>query len=62
MNELCERVGMSERQIFERIKAVFGYCNLPFAEQAPASSAHQFMHLAENAEIAGFATAAPLST
>jgi hypothetical protein len=30
MNEMCERAGMSERQIFERTKAVFGYFNLPF--------------------------------
>ena len=30
MNEMCERGGMSERQIFERTKAVFEYFNLPF--------------------------------
>ena len=30
MNEMCERAGMNERQIFERTKAVFGYFNLPF--------------------------------
>ena len=30
MNEMCERAGMSERQIFDRTKAVFEYCNLPF--------------------------------
>ena len=30
MNELCERAGMSERQIFDRTKAVFEYFNLPF--------------------------------
>ena len=30
MNEMCERAGMSERQIFERTKAVFEYFNLPF--------------------------------
>jgi hypothetical protein len=30
MNEMCERAGISERQIFERTKAVFGYFNLPF--------------------------------
>jgi hypothetical protein len=37
MNEMCERAGMSERQIFERPKAVFGYFNLPFdvAEAEP---------------------------
>ena len=29
MNEMCERAGMSERQIFERTKAVFEYFNLP---------------------------------
>jgi hypothetical protein len=34
MNEMCERAGMSERQIFERTKAVFGYFNLPFDMQA----------------------------
>ena len=33
MNEMCERAGMSERQIFERTKAVFGYFNLPFDVQ-----------------------------
>jgi hypothetical protein len=36
MNEMCERAGMSERQIFDRTKAVFEYFNLPFDEQAPA--------------------------
>ena len=36
MNELCERAGMSERQIFDRTKAVFEYFNLPFDQQAPA--------------------------
>ena len=30
MNEMCERAGMSERQIFDRTKAVFEYFNLPF--------------------------------
>lgn len=30
MNEMCERAGMNERQIFERTKTVFGYFNLPF--------------------------------
>ena len=30
MNEMCERAGMSERQIFERTKVVFEYFNLPF--------------------------------
>jgi len=33
MNEMCERAGMSEGQIFERTKAVFGYFNLPFDVQ-----------------------------
>jgi hypothetical protein len=28
--ELCERAGMSERQISDRTKAVFLYFNLPF--------------------------------
>jgi len=36
MNEICERAGMSERQIFDRTKAVCEYFNLPFNEQAPA--------------------------
>jgi hypothetical protein len=35
MNELCERAGMSERQIFERTQAVFGYFNLPFEAESP---------------------------
>jgi hypothetical protein len=35
MNEQCERAGMSERQIFDRTRAVFGYFNLPFDERAP---------------------------
>ena len=30
MNEMCEQAGMSERQIFDRTKAVFEYFNLPF--------------------------------
>jgi len=30
MNEMCERAAMSERQIFDRTKAVFEYFNLPF--------------------------------
>jgi hypothetical protein len=30
MNEMCERAGMSERQIFDRTTAVFEYFNLPF--------------------------------
>lgn len=34
INEMCERAGMSERQIFERTKAVFGYFNLPFDVEA----------------------------
>ena len=36
INEMCGRAGMSERQIFDRTKALFGYFNLPFNEQAPA--------------------------
>ena len=27
MNEMCERAGMSERQIFDRTKAMFEYFN-----------------------------------
>jgi len=30
VNEICERAGMSERQIFDQTKAVFEYFNLPF--------------------------------
>jgi hypothetical protein len=30
---MCERAGMSEHQIFERTKVVFGYFNLPFDVQ-----------------------------
>lgn len=36
MNEMCERAGMIERQIFKRTKAVFGYCSLPFDVDQPA--------------------------
>jgi len=35
MNEMCERAGMSERQIFDRTKAVFEYFNLPFDVDPP---------------------------
>lgn len=35
MNEMCERAGMSERQIFEGTKAVFEYFNLPFDAPQP---------------------------
>jgi hypothetical protein len=35
MNEMCERAGMSERQIFGRTKAVFEYFNLPFDAGPP---------------------------
>ena len=35
MNEMCERAGMSERQIFDRTKAVFEYFNLPFDAPPP---------------------------
>lgn len=30
MNEMCERAGMSEAEIFLRTKAVFEYFRLPF--------------------------------
>jgi len=33
MNEMCERAGMTEQQIFERTRAVFEYFNLPFDAQ-----------------------------
>ncbi len=35
MNELCERAGMSEWQVFDRTKAGFGYFNLPFDAESP---------------------------
>ena len=35
MNEMCERAGMSERQIFDRTKAVFEYFKLPFDAGPP---------------------------
>ncbi len=35
MNEMCEKAGMSERQIFDRTKAVFEYFNLPFDVPPP---------------------------
>lgn len=35
MNVMCERAGMSERQIFQRSKAVFEYFNLPFNAPEP---------------------------
>ena len=35
MNEMCERAGMNELQIFERTKAVFEYFNLPFDAPEP---------------------------
>jgi hypothetical protein len=35
MNEMCERAGTSERQIFDRTKAVFEYFNLPFDAGPP---------------------------
>ena len=36
MNEMCEKAGMSERQVFDRTKAVFEYFNLAFDGDAPA--------------------------
>ena len=35
MNEMCERAGMSEQQIYDRTKAVFEYFSLPFDEPPP---------------------------
>jgi len=35
MNERCEHAGMSERQIFDRTKAVFESFKLAFDEEAP---------------------------
>lgn len=34
MNEMCERAGMSEPEIFNRTKAVFEYFSLPFDVEA----------------------------
>jgi hypothetical protein len=36
MNLMCERAGMSERGIYDRTKAVFGYFKLPFDAEPPA--------------------------
>lgn len=38
MNEMFECAGMSERQIFDRTKAVFEYFNLPFDVDLPCTS------------------------
>lgn len=35
MNEMCERAGMSERQIFDRSRAVFEYFGMPFNAEPP---------------------------
>jgi hypothetical protein len=35
MNEMCERAGMSERQIYDRSKAVFEYFDMPFNAEPP---------------------------
>jgi len=35
MNVMCERAGLSEREIFERTKALFEYFDLPFDAPAP---------------------------
>lgn len=35
MNQMCEKAEMSERQIFFRTKAEFGYFNLPFDAEPP---------------------------
>jgi hypothetical protein len=35
MNAMCDRAGMSERQIYDRTKAVFGYFALPFDAEPP---------------------------
>lgn len=34
MNEMCDRAGLSELQIFERTKRIFGYFGLPFEPEA----------------------------
>jgi hypothetical protein len=36
MNEMCERAGMRENQIYLRTKAAFEYFNLPFGADSPA--------------------------
>ncbi len=35
MNEMCDNAGMSERQIYDRTKAVFEYFKLPFDAGPP---------------------------
>jgi hypothetical protein len=35
MNELCERAGMAEREIYDRSKAVFEYFGFPFDAKPP---------------------------
>lgn len=35
MNWMCERAGMSEREIFERTREVFHYFTLPFEAEKP---------------------------
>jgi hypothetical protein len=35
MNEMCERAGMTERQIYNRSKAVFEYFSFPFTADPP---------------------------
>lgn len=36
MNEMCERAGMTERQIFDRTLDLFGYFDLPFESDPPS--------------------------
>jgi hypothetical protein len=35
MNEMCDRAKMSERSIYDRSKAVFGYFDLPYDAEPP---------------------------
>lgn len=35
MNEMCDRANMSERNIYDRSKGVFGYFDLPFDAEPP---------------------------
>ena len=36
MNEMCERAGMSQREIYDRSKAVFEYFGFPYNAPAPS--------------------------
>jgi hypothetical protein len=38
MNEMCERAGMTERNTYDRSKAVFEYFGFPFDAGPPPES------------------------